>query len=260
MNPNNRPIGRQLIFLIGDLPKLPPEFNSCFKVKHLVNCGFKWATEDIWARYPLVPGSENCIELGIIKRLEPFPSMHSEWTAEGVAERLEAQGLGAYKDAFIANEISGSVLLDMNEEHLRELGLTVGARIRFARWLKTLKSSKVPPKADESEQVLAIRAPTAAASSLNPRSPVTRVPAGSARAPGGQGGSHRRSNSALRPLQRKQAASRAFVAAASSGRAPLTSIGARAQSGAAGASSIHPSSDSQAPGPSCTRECTRPTS
>jgi hypothetical protein len=72
--------------------------------------------------------------------------MSADWTPEEVAKRLEAIGLGKYGERFIAQEIGGSALGDLTNDHCRELGLTIGARLRLRAWVRGLGT--LGPKPD----------------------------------------------------------------------------------------------------------------
>jgi hypothetical protein len=66
--------------------------------------------------------------------------MFKSWTAEEVAQQLESIQLGKYAPAFIAQEINGDTLTGLTNDDCRELGLTIGARIRLNQWVQSLIS------------------------------------------------------------------------------------------------------------------------
>jgi hypothetical protein len=75
--------------------------------------------------------------------------MHRQWNAETVAKELSELGLEKYGQAFIDQEIRGDMLSDLTNDHLREMGLTIGSRIILMRWIKSLD----PEYVDEIESV-----------------------------------------------------------------------------------------------------------
>jgi hypothetical protein len=66
--------------------------------------------------------------------------MYRQWKAETVAQELSNLGLEKYGQAFIDQEITGDLLSDLTNDHLREMGLTIGSRIILSRWIKKLES------------------------------------------------------------------------------------------------------------------------
>jgi hypothetical protein len=64
--------------------------------------------------------------------------MFTSWTADEVAQQLEPVGLAKYAPRFIAEEITGASLTSLTDDHCRDLGMTIGARIRMMRWIRTL--------------------------------------------------------------------------------------------------------------------------
>ena len=53
-----------------------------------------------------------------------------------VGQWLQSHGFGKYTDVFAANDVGLDVLADLTDDHLKELGITVGDRIRFKRAIK----------------------------------------------------------------------------------------------------------------------------
>jgi hypothetical protein len=70
------------------------------------------------------------------------------WTAENVALALKKVGLGKYSQVFIDQEIAGDVLDGLTTEHLREMGLTIGARIAVMQWIASVMALYPPEGAD----------------------------------------------------------------------------------------------------------------
>jgi class 3 adenylate cyclase len=65
-----------------------------------------------------------------------------------VAEWLEKLGLGQYAQRFAENDISFSVLPDLTDQHLKEIGVSLGHRLRLLRAIAELTSrEKEAPKA-----------------------------------------------------------------------------------------------------------------
>jgi hypothetical protein len=50
-----------------------------------------------------------------------------------VADWLEKLGLGQYAQRFAENDISFSVLPDLTDQHLKEIGVSLGHRLQLAR-------------------------------------------------------------------------------------------------------------------------------
>jgi hypothetical protein len=69
--------------------------------------------------------------------------MHRQWNAETVAQELSKLGLEKYGRTFIDQEITGDLLSDLTNDHLREMGLTIGSRIIVNRWINKLDSDDV---------------------------------------------------------------------------------------------------------------------
>src|ERR1700740_1313437 len=62
---------------------------------------------------------------------------------------LRRIGLEQYAQAFRDNAIDADVLRDLTDDHLRELGLPLGARLKLLRAVATLGTSEQPPAAPE---------------------------------------------------------------------------------------------------------------
>jgi class 3 adenylate cyclase len=64
-----------------------------------------------------------------------------------VAEWLEKHGLGQYAQRFAENDISFSVLPDLTDQHLKEIGVSLGHRLQLLRAIAELTShDKEAPK------------------------------------------------------------------------------------------------------------------
>jgi class 3 adenylate cyclase len=65
-----------------------------------------------------------------------------------VADWLEKLGLGQYAERFAENDISFAVLPDLTDQHLKEIGLSLGHRLQLLRAIAELPSgAKDAPKA-----------------------------------------------------------------------------------------------------------------
>jgi class 3 adenylate cyclase len=64
-----------------------------------------------------------------------------------VAEWLEKRGLGQYAQRFAENDISFSVLPDLTDQHLKEIGVSLGHRLQLLRAIAALTGrEKEAPK------------------------------------------------------------------------------------------------------------------
>jgi hypothetical protein len=71
------------------------------------------------------------------------------WSPEEVGTQIAKIGLGQYSPVFIEQEIDGSVLADLRDGDLREMGLTIGARIAVTQWILSLSTrEEVSPEPD----------------------------------------------------------------------------------------------------------------
>jgi class 3 adenylate cyclase len=65
-----------------------------------------------------------------------------------VADWLEKLGLGQYAEQFAENDISFSVLPDLTDQHLKEIGVSLGHRLQLLRAIAELTGrEKDAPKA-----------------------------------------------------------------------------------------------------------------
>ena len=62
---------------------------------------------------------------------------------------LRGIGLEQYAQTFRDNAIDADVLRDLTDDHLRELGLPLGARLKLFRAIATLGTSEQPPASPE---------------------------------------------------------------------------------------------------------------
>jgi class 3 adenylate cyclase len=62
---------------------------------------------------------------------------------------LRRIGLEQYAQTFRDNAIDADVLRDLTNDHLRELGLPLGARLKLLRAVATLGTSEQPPASPE---------------------------------------------------------------------------------------------------------------
>src|SRR4029077_7068335 len=65
-----------------------------------------------------------------------------------VADWLEKLGLGQYAQRSSENDISFSVLPDLTDQHLKEIGVSLGHRLQLLRAIAELAKAEKPPKAD----------------------------------------------------------------------------------------------------------------
>jgi hypothetical protein len=64
-----------------------------------------------------------------------------------VADWLEKLGLGQYAERFAENDISFSVLPDLTDQHLKEIGVSLGHRLQLQRAIAELTNrEKDAPK------------------------------------------------------------------------------------------------------------------
>src|SRR5436190_9455433 len=77
-----------------------------------------------------------------------------------VSDWLEKLGLGQYAQRFAENDISFSVLPDLTDQHLKELGVSLGHRLQLLRAIANLgKTADAAPSAPSPPAPIA--APTA---------------------------------------------------------------------------------------------------
>jgi len=78
----------------------------------------------------------------------------------GVVRWLKQHGLESYADKFTQENISVDSLKDLTDEHLKELGMTLGHRVAFKRAISdTLKGKGTTPTSSPSNSVVVDREP-----------------------------------------------------------------------------------------------------
>jgi class 3 adenylate cyclase len=77
-----------------------------------------------------------------------------------VADWLEKLGLGQYAQRFAENDISFSILPDLTDQHLKELGVSLGHRLQLLREIANLGKSTDAAAPAPSRPVPSIAAPT----------------------------------------------------------------------------------------------------
>ena len=58
-----------------------------------------------------------------------------------VADWLRTLGLGQYEGAFRESEIDADVLPELTEQHLKDLGVSLGLRLKMIRAIRELSGS-----------------------------------------------------------------------------------------------------------------------
>ena len=84
-----------------------------------------------------------------------------------VADWLEKLGLGQYAQRFAENDISFAVLPDLTDQHLKEIGVSLGHRLQLLRAITELTSGEkeAPKPGVASAATAAHRTPPSAAKS-----------------------------------------------------------------------------------------------
>jgi hypothetical protein len=80
-----------------------------------------------------------------------------------IAGWLQSLGLGQYETVFRENAIDASVLHDLTEDHLRELGLPLGARLKLLKAIAALEAVNLPSAPATTADALARSGPAAMA-------------------------------------------------------------------------------------------------
>jgi class 3 adenylate cyclase len=80
-----------------------------------------------------------------------------------IAGWLQSLGLGQYETVFRENAIDASVLHDLTEDHLRELGLPLGARLKLLKAIAALEAVNLPSAPATTADALARSGPAATA-------------------------------------------------------------------------------------------------
>jgi SAM domain (Sterile alpha motif) len=64
-----------------------------------------------------------------------------------IADWLKKLGMSEYAECFAENKIDISVLLDLTEQHLKDLGVALGDRLKILRAIRDLSGGSVAPAA-----------------------------------------------------------------------------------------------------------------
>src|ERR1700733_6147857 len=75
-----------------------------------------------------------------------------------IADWLEKLGMSEYVQCFVENRIDFSVLPDLTDQHLKDLGLPLGDRLKILRAIRELsKTGSEPPQPEQRSQDTAER-------------------------------------------------------------------------------------------------------
>src|SRR5271169_6079473 len=74
---------------------------------------------------------------------------HWENVTMDVGEWLRRLGLGQYEAVFRESEIDADVLPELNDQHLKDLGVALGHRLKILRAIRELPASNPTPKPPE---------------------------------------------------------------------------------------------------------------
>lgn len=67
----------------------------------------------------------------------------SEWTTSEVVQKLQSLGLGQYGNSFLGNDITGEVLPNLTDSHLKELGIKlIGHRLTILDFIKNISEGQ----------------------------------------------------------------------------------------------------------------------
>ena len=61
-----------------------------------------------------------------------------------IAAWLQAQGFGQYAEVFADNAIDAEALVELTDEHLKELGLPLGHRVKLLKAIRALREPEAP--------------------------------------------------------------------------------------------------------------------
>ena len=68
------------------------------------------------------------------------------WDVSDLSTQLKSKGFSEASECFSKHEIEGEVLPFINDDHLKEIGMTnVGERLKVLKWIKTVTASYSPP-------------------------------------------------------------------------------------------------------------------
>jgi class 3 adenylate cyclase len=79
------------------------------------------------------------------------PTLRGAAAMQQVSDWLEKLGLGQYAQRFAENDISFSVLPDLTDQHLKEIGVSLGHRLQLLRAIAELPSKDTPKAGDAAE-------------------------------------------------------------------------------------------------------------
>ena len=65
-----------------------------------------------------------------------------------LAEWLQAEGFGQYAELFADNAIDREALVELTDEHLKELGLPLGHRVKLLKAIRALREPEALQVAD----------------------------------------------------------------------------------------------------------------
>ena len=65
-----------------------------------------------------------------------------------LAAWLQGQGFGQYADLFASNAIDREALVELTDDHLRELGLPLGHRVKLLKAIREFREPEDPQAAD----------------------------------------------------------------------------------------------------------------
>jgi len=67
------------------------------------------------------------------------------WTTEQVGKWVKAAGFPEYEKSFIDNDVTGDVLVELNHDILKEMGIiSTGKRVKLLKHIEDLKARKLP--------------------------------------------------------------------------------------------------------------------
>jgi hypothetical protein len=79
------------------------------------------------------------------------PTLRGAAAMQQVADWLEKLDLGQYAQRFAENDISFSVLPDLTDQLLKEIGVSLGHRLQLLRAIAELPSKDTPKAGDTTE-------------------------------------------------------------------------------------------------------------
>src|SRR6516162_886000 len=91
-----------------------------------------------------MPGHGYRVDMGIGSLLQLGPATRSLVAAmQHIADWLEQLGMSEYAERFAENKIDISVLPDLTEQHLKDLGVALGHRLKMLRAIRDLGGAPV---------------------------------------------------------------------------------------------------------------------